>query len=423
MKMKNIVKHIPSLGNVEFRPYITLGQMTEAYDIADRANDNSKASEFTNFVLSTMLAKPEKTVEEVKYFSPIKLEEIIDAIVDILEIREEFDDLKDVKPVQERFYQADMQNEHKFSSELAISIGNSIEKSISIYNDFDKQQTLIDSITKYGDVAQKLGALNLKSLFPDITSPIQGMMAELSDYSKGLGDITNYGNLSQILGTFLPTTLSPSVSSSLQVIANEMVNPFQYIVGDIARQQLSEPFLSQALLVSGINSSLIHSPTYVLQDKASIIEDGEDIKISERESLHQRLVEAYDILCNLELSLRDVIEFELRKLYDESWWKRGIPDKTREECEKRKYDKEKPVGTSHHPITYAYVHDYKMMIVRKDNWSKSFVSLFRNKSELETCFTWVGNVRDEVAHSRPISDDDYLMFIAGARWIQARIKL
>ena len=83
--------------------------------------------------------------------------------------------------------------------------------------------------------------------------------------------------------------------------------------------------------------------------------------------------------------------------------------------------KEKPHAASFAPIYYAYVHDYLKFIARRDNWDEQFSQIFGNKIELEACFAWVGNVRDAVAHIRPISDDDYVMFTAGAHWLQSRI--
>ena len=56
------------------------------------------------------------------------------------------------------------------------------------------------------------------------------------------------------------------------------------------------------------------------------------------------------------------------------------------------------------------------------NWLGKFSSTSFNKSELETCFSWVCRVRDNIAHTRPVADDDYLMFMAGARWIQVRMQ-
>lgn len=138
--------------------------------------------------------------------------------------------------------------------------------------------------------------------------------------------------------------------------------------------------------------------------------------------MRRQLTEGYAVLSQLEQSLRELIESRLQELYGNKWWKQGVPEKVRKDCDDRKKEKEKSSEISHPPIYYAYIGNYKDIIIRRDNWDKVFSSIFRNKTELEACFVWVGRVRDSIAHTRPVSDNDYENFLAGRRWLQVCIN-
>lgn len=135
----------------------------------------------------------------------------------------------------------------------------------------------------------------------------------------------------------------------------------------------------------------------------------------------RRQLDAYGILSRLEQDLRKLIENKLRESYGDRWWKQGVPEKVRTDCEERKQIKEKPSESSYLPICYAHFNDYKEIILKRDNWKTLFRAIFANKSEVETCFSWVVRVRDPVAHIRPVSDDHHLQFRAAARRLQSAI--
>jgi hypothetical protein len=132
----------------------------------------------------------------------------------------------------------------------------------------------------------------------------------------------------------------------------------------------------------------------------------------------RRLKEAYGVLSRLEQSLRNLIQAKLREVYGDSWWERGVPDQVRGSCEQRKQEKEKPEEALHHPIYYAYVDDYRSIIMRHNNWRDVFAPVFVKRTELEACFAWVTRVRDAVAHVRPLSEEDLKNFLFGAQWLQ-----
>lgn len=378
--MENIKKTIPGLGDVEFRPYLTVGDIREAKDLVDQSSKEDAPTIFTNFIISNSLVSPNLTVDDVNNLSNDTLAEIVETIVsDLLEIRDEFDSVPEITSIKDRFLHAYLENEKKLYKELSDSIQKNLEPVRSLATTIVNQSGMYETLGQFSDVVEKLGMVSVQNAFLD--------------------------NL-------------PDMSA----FANKITEPMQSILKDVAKINLPEPFLSNALIASNINSSIIHSPTFDLRP-VEIPEREEDIAESAREAHRRRLVDAYDILSNLELSLREFIEAKLGEIHQGSWWKRAVPEDVRKDCEERKSGKEKPKGASHHPLSYAYVHDYRKIIMRGDNWKAVFSKVFENKTELEASFIWVSNVRDAVAHTRPISDDDYLMFTAGAHWIQSRIKL
>lgn len=372
--------NVPGLGNVTLCSYLKFGQLIEAHDLADKVGEVDRKDVFTNFILSCMFVEPQKTPEHVSNFSPEALGAVTQVIVDVLKIRKEFDATTDTLPIRERFYNAHITQESEISQEILASLAKHIG-SLKLPG---------SEMAKLSDAIQQMSALNLKISLPKIPDALLASAKQLDKLTKFAKAI--------------------SITSE----------PLQKLIQGISQIKLPEPFFGTALLISGLDSSIIHSPTYALPPLHPVdIRETQKIRGAPQQ---RRLVAAYDILSQLEQSLRDCIEMGLRELHSDHWWKRGVPEDVRKDCEARKSEKEKPIDISYNPIYYAYIHDYKKIILRGDNWKPFFSSIFGEKIELEACFAWVSNVRDSVAHVRPISDDDFLMFTAAAKWIQTRIK-
>ncbi len=174
------------------------------------------------------------------------------------------------------------------------------------------------------------------------------------------------------------------------------------------------------MVLSGLNSPLVHTPTYIFP-KIEPVRKKEELQRRAEDAVQRRLVDAYDILSQLELSLRNLIEIKLREMYGDRWWKHGVPETVRRECEERKHREETPFEAGHHPIHYAYLGHCKDIIMRGDNWKAGFSAVFGKRTEFEVFIDWVQKVRLPIGHSRPISDDNYLYFTASARWLQTAI--
>lgn len=396
--------NVPGLGNVIFQKHLSIGQMLRAYDYSSVVDKSERADFFTNYVVSCMITEPKKTPEEVAAFDSEVLNLVIQPIVEILKFRNEFENTDANQPIRDRFYKA-------YQDEMDVAAGNlngAIANSIKANKALDQIQAQIkDShlVEGFSDAIGKLRAVNLKVSIPDLSGlnllakedpeVFRATKALLNEYSR-LGEMANK-EIAQMAKLAKDTSIPK-------------------LIGDIDRLRLPESYLNDAMSISGLNSPIIHSPTYTpvhpIQKKPATPE----------ETSRERLVDAYDILSHLEPSLRNLIETELRKGYGEKWWKQGVPEPVRNGCEERKSKKEKPSEPTYHPIYYAYVNDYLDIIKRRDNWKNIFSKVFGNAIELEACFTWVGKSRDPIAHNRPITDMDFMMFTAGAKWLQVRIE-
>lgn len=390
-----IQQHIPGVGIVTLRA-ASIGNVADADGFAAEAAEEDRPLVFVNHLLSTMLVDPSLTPEEIANLPDDAATALVGIAADVLGIREEFDAISTDLPPRERLYQAYQEYQRALFAELSDTLAKAMAPIREQMSEVLGRLTIPNNVLEgINESFRQMAAVNLRLVIPDYrwTEPFLADMAGFAEMLKSIQE-----------------SWEASIGQSIQSLVAKL---------DLIKPP--EPFLSQGLLVSGLNSSLIHSPTYILPTMQVPSTEDEIEKYAE-DALHRRLVDAYDILSHLEQSLRALIETRLREIHGIQWWKRGVPEAVRTACEERKLAKEKPLEASHHPIFYAYVDDYKTIIVKRDNWNVTFADLFRNKTELEASFAWVGKVRDAVAHVRPVSDDDYLWFVAGARWLQVAIS-
>jgi hypothetical protein len=410
--MGNLIQiDIPGLGTVTFRSYLTMGQARMAYDRVSVVEETERAEIFTNFVISCMLIDPQKAPEEVAAFSPETLDSAVQSIVDILELRDEFEQVDESRSVQERFYTAYQAQTQIISKQMLDTLASSVQ-SMKLVDQMSIQLEDKHLLDDFSAAVKKMDALNLKVSVPDLSMlKLSGNLnSEISSIAReSLKSFSEIGKLAGLEDKQLKEAIQ-----SLKMASDSSILK---LAQDISKYKLPEPYWTDAMLVSGLDSQIIHSPRYVLPPVQDIIET-----VSPEETSRRRLTQAYDIISHLEPSLRDFIEAELRTVYGDDWWVKGVPNQIRIDCEDRKSKKEKSFENTYHPIYYAYVNDYLVIIERRDNWKNIFRGIFGDQNQLKASFAWVSQSRDPVAHNRPITDDDLLMLTAGAKWIQVRIE-
>lgn len=117
--------------------------------------------------------------------------------------------------------------------------------------------------------------------------------------------------------------------------------------------------------------------------------------------------EARQLLQRLERALRDFIVDELSSA-SEDWWKERIPSDIRDNTERRRESREKPSpwddSGDHRPIDYVDFPDYGKILLRKDNWRDTFKHHFQDKTVLQAKLRELQPIRNDVAHSRDLTD-------------------
>ncbi len=115
--------------------------------------------------------------------------------------------------------------------------------------------------------------------------------------------------------------------------------------------------------------------------------------------------EAYELLRQLEESLRKLIEKTLSSISSD-WWIERVPGDVRTNAEdrKQKNDRQWPwlTGTNLHPIYYVDFPDYVKIIRKKDNWRDVFVRVFKDEESISVKLREVEPIRNAVAHARPL---------------------
>ncbi len=369
VKITFFQKEIPELGKMTFCSHVTAGMMIDACRITEKADKNQQSDIFTNFLLSKLITEPSKDAQDVANFSEATLDAVVQVCIDIAGIREEFELTASDSSVRSRFHSAYMRVQEEYHDELAKCF----------YRNLD-EFNLSPMINQINEALQKMKALNLRISIPE------------------LPDIV-----------FRNDAMFQGIAEAIRRAYSE---PLRDLVNEIAQMRLPEPLLAEVLQISGLESAIFNPPTYVLSD----------LTVLDETYTHRRHVEAYEVLILVEQSLRDVIESRLGELHGEDWWKRCVPEDVRRDCEWRKLEREKPSDVVLHPIYYANVYDYGKIITRNDNWRDVFSLVFGNKKEFEVCIQWVGDGRNPIAHTRPISDESYRMFITAALRIRSHIE-
>lgn len=237
--------------------------------------------------------------------------------------------------------------------------------------------------------------------------------------------------LSQARESLAVSALPPdllSVGSETQTVGDALAatgisaDYWQELSSSMAALNLAEPYLSDSLRITGWNTPSIHTTSYDLPSIGTYESDDEVAERSE-EVRRERLVDAYDTLVQLEWLLRRFIVDKLRRHVGSKWWKQRIPPNIREEASQRKQERETSDSLVHDAVDYLYVGEIRAIICKGDNWRDCFVEPFGNeKGTVEVMFNWIEPVRKDIAHSRPVSDDEYAQFIMAAQWLTRKIR-
>ena len=139
------------------------------------------------------------------------------------------------------------------------------------------------------------------------------------------------------------------------------------------------------------------------------------LKIDDPDCLTQPM--HYLVLNQVEQQLRRIVEERLSLLYGSQWIKRCVPDQLiRRWVKQRRRDPQ-----AHRPlIQYSGFPDLRVIITEPDNWH-AFEPIFGNRDEIGVSLRRLHPVRNSIAHSRPLNEDQGMTLVYEARWILIRI--
>lgn len=358
---------MPGIGRVEIG-HVSWGSSQDLSARVASVAEPDRAAFYVNHLISLLLVQPEMSADQVSQLDDAAMLAILPIAATRIGLKVEFDALDPSLPPRERLYRAEEAARRNQLRELQKTVGYSMQK-------FDQ---------------------NIKAaarMFADVNSKIISAQPMLEAITKSavLSDFASAQQLAKALGIPQIQELTRSLTPTMRPIAMERI-----------------------YRASGLESPLTHTPTF-RPVRAKPTESREDAG-------RRRALADYDMLFQLEESLRNHIKMQLEAVRGAQWWKQAVPQAVRDSCEQRKAERESNGGASNHPIAYAWVDDYRAIVLRNDNWRDCFEAVFGNKLETEVCFIWIGRARPDIGHARALRDETRTEFIVAVNRLLRSIE-
>lgn len=144
------------------------------------------------------------------------------------------------------------------------------------------------------------------------------------------------------------------------------------------------------------------------------------IEIEDDEEL-ERAAEDYRVLYRFESQLRGFVADVLSKEAGSDWVKQRVPPDCLKNWRDRREKDRKAKKHVHPLLSYADLGDWSKIIQRNDNWPL-FEPIFRRKVLVEAAFIRLIPLRNDVAHMRPLTEADRLVFYAEIQQLWVAIR-
>jgi hypothetical protein len=372
---------IPGLGRV------SIGQISwgDAQEIEEATADHPE--DYADHVFVCMVVEPPLTVEAASKLEEATAAALVELAADRLGLKDELENVSRSLPARRRLYEADRA----------------------------RWAAMAEIMKPMAEEAAKR--------FAEINASMEPFMEQAAEHLAYLNEVLSTEASRSIvrslesLNASLGAVVLPVITdfgSAMKVAAFPQIDQ---VVSLMAKAKLPSWVLDDSLIRSGINTALIHTPSYATRSPAIKREP------SQSELELRRLSDALDALAKFEVATRELIRSRLTATTSGvKWWKQRVPQGVIDNCEKIKQAKEKPGGVSHHAIYYAYPDDYLKIIIRKDNWLECFREIFKSTNAVQACFQWIGTSRPGVAHARPLGDSDYANFMFSVSWVLRAIN-
>ncbi len=136
---------------------------------------------------------------------------------------------------------------------------------------------------------------------------------------------------------------------------------------------------------------------------------------------------SYDLINELEFTLRAEIRRSLENEFGSQWEKEGIPLKVRQESAMQALSKNEELEASNEVEAWdcIYIIDLQKVLQNShETWNKLFETRYTRPGEEQMSWKkrtdWIGRlngIRNDVMHSRPVSEDDFQFLVSLKTWL------
>ena len=233
-----------------------------------------------------------------------------------------------------------------------------------------------------------------------------GLMALENAISRAPFDASTSSALQSLLGSWDATKFSEGILNSW-----EERTKFYFDQGFDARlTSFPDVAYDRALFRSGLLRSDLYSPVYpAITEPDEDQEAEQEEEITEEAIVKRRMMDAYDLLFNLESQFREYLTEVMVERYGSAWIKQRVPGQTYAEWKEKRSAALSKGETEQPIISYADFTDYEKIIIRKDNWKEVFEADFRNQIDIQVSFQRLYPIRICTMHARPITKEDFLL--------------
>jgi len=175
----------------------------------------------------------------------------------------------------------------------------------------------------------------------------------------------------------------------------------------------------EALKLFGMQNLILESELRKLEESGVAIEHTKTIKkaeivdvdLFEKDILQEarKMADFYAIYYSLENSIRRLIAGRLSEKHGANWWKEKVPPAIQTEVGK-KQDAERDTSMSirsEDPL--AYTNFGELISIFDANWD-DFDDTLRSPKAMRTILSQFNNIRNVVAHSSPLQEDEITRF-------------
>ena len=254
---------------------------------------------------------------------------------------------------------------------------------------------------------------SLKRTIESMQAPWLDMENKLQSL-EGLSALQGIGHALRTMPPF-DTGLADALRADLGDWRNETALPSEIFIDLRARQSFYEECgLNQALIAFPSDAFEQITITVNINVRANSVPMAEDynfgleIETDINESDLYRTNEAHDLIQRFETLIRKYIDEEMKIAFGVDWVEDQVPREIRQRWLNKQQKSQRNSKREYPLIAYANFTDYKKIITQEDNWKNAFESTFDRKDSVRESFRRLEPIRNDVMHSRPITQEGEL---------------